>query len=561
MVMLDEGKPDTSFLSPTFSLWRYLASYGYHHGHISLAALQTATQHSRDAFLLLIAAGTLGILWMKRKERLHLDFAWCERLQNNKGIHPKWFVAFERLYTNDKYVLCAGGIIEAGQHTSPLLLSFYRQLNVPLCIHWGEISGHEAVTKGQYNETGTSIWKDKAWATYCDKAEALKDIFPSTKEFWKLFRGIREDPPSASTHSQFAPYQSHYHLPDSDSPKVKVNSGQHPGQSWQNFFVHRDKRNFTHQVAKEQCVGIGITAVASVFGHVSLVARRRVSGNASNAQKKYDGFSNTWDLCSEFGDFDPALDDDWEKDPPAENVGLSATNSELGDDEGSHDKEQGEDKEGVIEDDPPINNNIIISSGEALTAITGYIETEEEVLACFVPLTMAEVAYERYSFSDCEWERENIDPANLDTTQYLLGNGQWWNNPANTLFSEPDPGREILDKLCQFFHILLHTQTPMSFPSHNFSDPSSYIWDLLNWEICVIQVTINGEDWHLVHKKADLLSLKMVLHVKCPVSVLHIICCAWGPDLHVIASQLLRFGIRFHTLVYGKPPSQQLVWQ
>lgn len=590
LAMLEEGKPDTSLMDPTISLWSYPASYGYQHGYESIAALQQAAQCSRDAFLPLIAAGTLSLLWLRRKERLHLDYTWRERLQTKNGIHPEWFGAFERSYANDKDVLRTGGIIDATHRTTPLLLSFYRQLNVPVCVHWGELKDLGTVTKGQYNETGTTILKDGAWTVYRHIFESLADVFPTNEEFWKLFARVYDNPhpnpedslsvvPVASSshpRQQYAPYQSYFNVPDSDSPIVEKNSGQRPGQTWQEFFARRDGRNQERlaletpvqrrsrenrerEASKYHAPGRKGAVCwywdnRSGFRVRTCLTRGQVESEwerLSDAQKRYDGFSNTWDLCSEFGEFDPDSDDDWEEDAPQDtDVGVDPEQVEGG-------NEQEEDEDGEIADGPPIITDTETTSGEALKAIGGYPEAEDEVTADFVPIRMEEVAFERYGFSDCEWEREGVDLIDLDTTRNLLGNGRWRNNPNNAMFSEPDPPSETMDKLRQFFHILSLTHTsPLSLPSHDLSDPSSYISDALNWEILVIKVTVDNEVWHLVRKKSDLLAPKMVLLIKCPVSVLHIVRCAWGPDLHIVASQLIRHGIRFHILVRGDPPPQ-----
>ncbi|KAF9259235.1 hypothetical protein L218DRAFT_1059814 [Marasmius fiardii PR-910] len=105
LAMLETAQADDSVMTSQFSLWSLPASYHYKKHHNSLQDLQKAAASSWDAFLPLIAAGTLGYWWCIHRERTWNDIGWHARLQNRYNIHLQWFDDFASSEANSPDVL------------------------------------------------------------------------------------------------------------------------------------------------------------------------------------------------------------------------------------------------------------------------------------------------------------------------------------------------------------------------------------------------------------------------------------------------------------------------
>lgn len=608
--MLEVGPVDKVFMSSRFSLWPFPASYGFKKPHSSVQGLQKAAASSRDSFLPLIAAGTLGLLWCKHREQTQKKYGWRERLQNTRQIHPEWFSAFERSYANDPRVLRAGGVVEADHPNAPAILELCSQLYVPVCLHWGPIGKPSLETRSTYIERYNLIDKQDTWGLHRGSGYD----FPNVEQYWKLYRATTGAPLPADLVDTFLPdptpppqravYQSIFNDPDNDSPMVERGSGQLDGELWEDFFNRRNERNKQRianaspgdqqkwldrekaasrfDIPGRHGASVYYWDLRSGFRVRALLTRglqRRYWALYSRNQKKYDPVADAWDLCTEFGDPDPDSDDD-EDDPmdsgdempmpmmdlPAavvdkaggtdrEDREMEEVPAVIVDKAGDTDREaeEGEMEEGEVGESaaPAIN------SAAALSAVTSHgdedrtgqpPENEPERTV----MRMDDIAYERYGFDPANAAEDSTAQESVNNVRQLLGNGRWLNVPANADFAESEPPR-IMPKLRRFFYLLskMPTQSP-NLPGCDISEDSSYIWDIRNWVIQVTPITVDGGVQYVVRRRGqDISSQEMLLLLQDPVSVLQIVRCHWGPSLEVIADWLVSFGIPFHTLIPG----------
>ncbi|KAF9254867.1 hypothetical protein L218DRAFT_1009201 [Marasmius fiardii PR-910] len=536
LAMLETAQADDSVMTSQFSLWSLPASYHYKKRHNSLQDLQKAAASSRDAFLPLIAAGTLGYRWCMHRERTRNDIGWRARLQNRYNIHPQWFDDFASSEANSPDVLRAGGIIDTRARNAPVLMQLYVGLNIPICLYWGEIGNSALGHKG--TQKLPRLYLPMKRAGDDDQYHDVSRFFPEQEHYWGFYRAEIGEP--AAGH-------------DSRGNRLSPPLDHQPGRLLLRFKY-------------EQCTKAATWTPITIHPWLNNILDNEMEsrGKIFSSEVK-----NEWDICSEFGD--PSGDSDFGGDDFDDDCNhldqsyLLAEGApapvETGVDEmEGREMEDGEMEDGEMEDEGAMDVSALVgNSGEALRVITsrGIEKNANETLEERKNrIWMDEVGYERYGFNSEDVEEHgNQEP--IDNTRMLLGNGRWQGNRYNAEFFEPDPK----GKLRRFFYLLsrisISSTTIPNLPGCDITNEESYIHDANNWEIRVVPTKIESDDWYVVaNRNRPLANQKMVLLVKDPVSVLQIVRCRWGPELSDIASQFVVLGIPFQTLIPGPLPNK-----
>ncbi|KAL0573985.1 hypothetical protein V5O48_007977 [Marasmius crinis-equi] len=501
---------------------------------------------SRDAFLPLLAAGTLGLRWMEHRERMQPGFLWRQRIADKTSLHPEWLSSFERSYAASTAVLRVGGILDASQLQErprlQVLVSLFKSLNVSICLCWGECTSNSVSLIRQILSRDDPPSKSQP-----DKRIAFAYLSPTPEQMQYL-----REPPTLSSLPINQSCSPDVHVEDNPIP-LEANSGQLIGESWQSFFARRDSRRRSRvETAREHQARLSREQAAATKScpgkrgptvwYWRNEGRWRVRTQIDRSevedywrygkdQKRFDGWANCWDICTEFGDPDP--ESDWEEEP-AEEV--------------------------------PDNSSMVMEEGEVTeeqdpTTILGKLlgqdaVREEDYSVEDMSLLLADIAFERYGFDGNLLDLGSPEQrSDWELTCRVLGNGRWLRNPLNKGFCEAWPQQQVREEIQHYLYMLAQTEARQynTLPSLDLADLSSVFWSAEQWEFSVKIVNIDSDEWYLLSAKKDPGDLHILVHD--PVSVLQAFRCNWGPTIRVIAGQLYNHGIQFHTVLRGRRPT------
>ncbi|KAL0058527.1 hypothetical protein AAF712_014786 [Marasmius tenuissimus] len=600
--------PGELMLSEHFSMWTYPAHYGYKRLHSSSESLQVAAAASRDAFLPLIATGTLALSCLERRKTIDPAFLWRDKMIKNSHIHPEWLSCFERSYATGKSVRRVGGILDASTpgNRSRIrgLISLYRALNVSVLIHWGAANNFpstylRSILADEKSLDPRSV--DRSWAMQRNEALDFAALVPSSPELDTLGHNGHdvhsetyenmldaEYLEDAMGHDSFVgrpgtTLESLGPKKDKDLDSVMENSGQLDGETWEQFFARRAERRQSLQESPLQrqsrldretvalsrrCPGkkgpsIWYWVKRGTLRVRTLLTRKQHPDyweEYGSGQKKYDGWSNCWDICSEFGDFDEEEIDEDCFDSPVTSGGSVTGDVSLTVSEPDAEREGAE--EGEIEEESSTNNirdtaDDLQDSARGLRTLMPDNDYCISYLIEDLGMAVGTVAYERYGLTG--------DPVDLgpsgertdwETALKLLGNGKWRSATENRMFQEDPPTANVQAQLTRHLYLIVRCN-PNSFqtiPSLDLADPSNFIHSRAIWEFAVRKVVIDREEWYMLTERGDFRSAATHLLIRDPVSVVQVVRCNWGTTVVEVAESLVDYGVQFHILRRGRKP-------
>ncbi|KAK1220792.1 hypothetical protein PQX77_016414 [Marasmius sp. AFHP31] len=612
--LLDESDPGDLVFSKSFSLWSFPAHYGYNLAHTSAQRLQDAALASRDAFLPLIAAVTLALCCLERRKRIEPNFAWRERLLKVHQLHPEWLGSLERSYATGKEIVRVGGFLDASTPEKRArvrgLVALYSMVNVSVCIYWGPV---ESVPTASLR----SILDRQGYSGDINHQEAVKFalLVPSETCVDKLRRGVQQEraewplavgtslptvssqPPDSnlgewpsvvrSSLPTVSPLPADPSL-DEEDELVQKNSGQLPGETWKQFFERRDRRregrqetavqrqsrlSREKQAESKRCPG---RKGASIWYWVergehrvrTLITRKQHEDYwclYGKDQKRFDAWSNCWDICTEFGDRDEDQDDwldieDVAMAPPFDEDAQGGTPASgptveeplpppVPNAQEENDREDGELEQVAPEStrvDPLTESSLAL--GRLCAGMEDLLYNVEDL-----GLSMESVAYERYGFTGHPVDLGPISERHdWATARKLLGNGKWLDDSRHELFGEDSQSQGLRDELCRHLYLVQHTPADsyMRIPSLDFADEDNRLFEKKSWAFDVQKVNVDNQTRYMLSMKSsppdssDLLTLLLYDAA----AVVHIVRVDMGETVPEIAKQLLQYGIRFNIL-------------
>ncbi|KAL0064501.1 hypothetical protein AAF712_008559 [Marasmius tenuissimus] len=530
----------------------------------------------------------MALCFLEKRKQDDPNYVWKEAMLNKHGLHPEWLSSFERSYAASKKICRVGGILDASSHSDRMfarhVISLFGRLNVRFWLCWGDV-------------------KDMSWRGNIDWGETpteFEQLMPSDADIAALqeTREARSD--KSLGHSLAGLGETTGEDDDAEeSSEVEPNSGQLPGETWKEFFRRRDqRRQGLYESEKAQQIRLAREKAAegkscpgrrgpTVWYWVkrSGVRVRTLLTRAVHedywrlygpTEMRFDGFSNSWDLCTEFGGDEEdhmAVDDDWDESVYDEEMGmvdlpppggfdahlLEERGSQINDD-GINDgeREKGELEEGELEEGEL--GDVLGSSATGLGWLLNWeIGTDFKVENMKVKLI--DIARERYGFvrrldggveapGGKEWKK----------TRELLGNGRWLSDERNVGFGdETDP--KWYGMLHKHMTFLSNTEPSdyKTIPSLDLADNKNAIWNLAWWPFSVEKVALNtGETGYLIDGSSKGFGEddNLRLLVWDPVSVVHAARTNMGETVPQIAQQMLEYGIRFHILRKGRRPTE-----
>ncbi|KAL0062093.1 hypothetical protein AAF712_011020 [Marasmius tenuissimus] len=564
--LIEAADPGEVLLSEQFSMWTYPAHYGYKRPHNSSESLQRAAAASRDAFLPLLATGTLALTCLERRKRIDPGFVWREKMIKKSHSHPEWLSSFERAYSVGKKVRRVGGILDASRpETRPRirgLVSLYSALNVGIVIYWGSHVNFpntylRSILLDERSLDPISV--DRSWKIQQEEALGFAMLVPSNDELnilrqtrgyspacdgnvdgvppqeqlvYRDLSGRHEDTASGSSTLEAMTNRSLDDDDDDDDDLLEPNSGQLPGETWQQFFTRRDERrtgrkesplqrqtrvNREKEAVAKRCPGkkgpsIWYWRQRGPHRVRTLLTRRQHEDHWNfygRDQKRFDGWSNCWDICSEFGEFDSENDDDFDDTPaivpltdenptPDNAPALVAFSADVPKSNDNPPSKPAPPKDrDLVEDGELEEETLSIELNDSSGALGVLVSAKDYGITYRVEdlgMAVETVAYERYGFTG---EPVDLGPADerMDwvSTLRLLGNERWTDNVNNDIFKEEPPAEDMQVQLRRHIYLLSRSKADsfQTIPSLDLTNYHNFIHKNDAWEFSVRKVEVD----------------------------------------------------------------------
>ncbi|KAL0059706.1 hypothetical protein AAF712_013539 [Marasmius tenuissimus] len=629
--LIEVGNPGADIMSH-FRLWPFPASYGYKKHQGGRQEVQEIAARARDSFLPLIAACTFLISWCRRREAQDNNFDWLSEMttsalmrsqETKPGHHISWIYDLVHSFAGDINAERVGTILDASEDRTPAYYSLFRDLNMPICTYLGSLTkgtiqhipdqSPRHITSHQVNTHVQNFRKALPRArdlhTFHDFLQTRNQAETSTKAQGKWSERDVEPPLTGDS------------LRDAiKSIPVESASGQLRGEHWRDFMrrrkeqneqlaltesqkhrttrLNREKQSARHAERGKKGPRVWYWEAQEHGFRVRKQLTREVGKTCwskySDQQAIFDSWSNSWDICSEFGD-DTSDESDSECvgavtlqggvqssldqiggtiESDHGPVGLARESTTLGQVQytriheiGAQVASPGEGRFGggdvsdgvsaplllfirgeMGDEDPPIPSAnqvaLLISGGDIPSIQQEFSESLEDI------------AFARFGFTDDLFELTKEMVLWSDVKE-LLGNGRWPKNPANERFNETEPRDETRKRLQSFFHSLRSvgpSLTGMSIPtipSLDLSTPDSDIQ--ARWSHLIALRVLDNGDYFQIRDPGSAFSLL----VPDPVTILQMIRQDWGSTVTDVAIELCRHGIPFHTIIRGPLPASR----
>lgn len=376
-------------------------------------------------------------------------------------------------------------------------------------------------------------------------------------------------------------------------PPVQPGSGQRPGEHWSDFFTRRQESNarkLTTESAKQKASRLArqIHAEknmppgrkgANVFRWEDLEGFRvrRPAGFSNydtlwemypDAQRRYDGFYNEWDVCTEFGDDeDPDPEDEfyayWLNGAPPVEV-------ELPPDDEEPDHQEGEfasraDLERLYEEDPQGETEDLLQQGQA-------VKDQYEIIS----EPFEDNLYFRFGYSPDVVPPTSVSPSPYDVplpvALLTLGDGR--HREISSFIPLPSP--KIQNEITEFLGHLWTAQALHDIPSQLLDvlrpQARAELWFGHGNGLRLRMVTLDGTIFYLFRRWVDVdpESAPLELGLQSSVATLEVLRRQFiegkhvlGPDLDSVINFILDRGIAFNTFIHSTrvsppPPERPL---
>jgi hypothetical protein len=324
-----------------FAPFRLPSSFRYDHWHQHHHdALQAAT-NGRNAFIPLVAYFSHSISHINNasNDLQHPQPKWTEILKDD-GVHDVWVDSVRRSMIGDFSAdnPRIGTVVDVATCNYHNDLVFYIKAGLPIWFQWGK-----------QGDTPTSLCRYSPLEKYRPTPQQIAAAVPPSPQEGPWGMGTWSSRPSASkpwpSISPREPLPSSHNPPSlpvpspvDSFPQPEKYSRQRRGESWQQFFARQETEHakmeakespkarearLQREKAQENCPAPGKSG-ATVFLWSDMDGFRiRTSATRGeveqfwssypNSQKRFDGFRNEWDICTEFApndyDFDNGCDD------------------------------------------------------------------------------------------------------------------------------------------------------------------------------------------------------------------------------------------------------------
>ncbi|KAG6819574.1 hypothetical protein H0H93_010595 [Arthromyces matolae] len=569
--MLERIGPITS----SFQFWAFPTRFGYTKIYSSRDAVRIVASRSRDAFVLVIAALSLALGILRRREETGIE--WQNSVLKKSGVHPQWLTTLEDSVVGDLAVPRIGCIIDLTSCDHFDLLPVYDKFDMDICVYWGTTK-----TFSDLHIPSSAVTYLKAKTCFLDNqtvAHLTKATFTSTS-------------PTASSSMTIAPGTTSSALPASSSmittlgtassplsnvvaPQPERYSGQKHGETWANFFARRKTANDkweqgetaqhkSSRLQREQYAEQGHPpgkkgSRVYVWEDVDGFRIRRAAGRGRyssiwetypRSQRKYDSFHDEWDVCTEFGDGNDVSDfEDSEDDAPPhmfQEYTMKTSQSLPHGDEINydiptelfpHDEAQYLQRDGEY------------SSISDLRRVFEPAETEESV-QLDATRALDDLAYFRFGYVD---PSVPVPPHSSVQLQWkrvreYLGDGHW---PVRHY---PDPSRHLIEGLTSFFTHLKASRDIDDIPAE-FYDVRQETSDVCSAGASVIlrKETFDGIPYYLIPTTAN---APFQIGLQSAAFVLEVVRREMTSDLFRMCTWLLDAGVPFKTFIRGPRRTQ-----
>ncbi|KAL0064589.1 hypothetical protein AAF712_008534 [Marasmius tenuissimus] len=349
--LIDVGNPGADIMA-NFKVWPYPASYGYRTYKGGRQHVQDVAARARDSFLPLIATCTFLISWCRRREAEDQSFDWLSEMatsalirsqETKPGHHVSWIHDLIHSFAGDINAERIGTILDAADDRTPAFYSLFRDLNMPICIDLGSLTedniqhipdqSTRRITSHQVNAHlqifRKALQRARDLHTFRNELQSRTQTESSTRVHDKWSEKDVEPPKLTGDALRNA----------INSIPVEANSGQLRGEHWSDFLKRRNERNeklalTESQKHRETRRNRELSAKKKpepgkkgprvwhwdkqdhdfrIRRQLTREETRFDWGRYSNEQAIFDSWSNSWDLCSEFGpDPSDANEDDQE---------------------------------------------------------------------------------------------------------------------------------------------------------------------------------------------------------------------------------------------------------
>ncbi|KAG6807224.1 hypothetical protein H0H92_008358 [Tricholoma furcatifolium] len=438
-------------------------------------------------------------------------------------------------------ILRVGGIIPMENFQCLEILPLLCKANVDLYLYWGPISGTPLIH---------------------DAFVLSKGIVPNYRDIDNLRKIAKAGPVAKPTINVVLPTPKASPSVEAAAaaasiPEPERYSGQKHGEDWRTFFKRREEGNKAREMAEEPkqkqsrlqreqhashhlCPGRKGSRVF-YWEDMDGFRIRRAAGRKRydliwedyrNSQRRYDGFRDEWDLCTEFGD----------EDDPA--------NSVRDDDDSDYDADDLPTE--LFPDNNDWNNRLNdhhqYSSRADLHRV--YPSSEEDGQLSTMYQTLEDTAYFRFGFvSPLGTSRYPSDPPNWKRVREYLGDGHW--PPTQR---SPDPNIQTRESLQGFFGYFKSSRDVSGIPAeiHDVSQDSSDV-NTRPLQFYARKEKLHGVLYYLIRSKAFSIpeDASFEIGLKNPAVLLEIVRRELGRQHEDICNFLLDFGIPFKTFIPG----------
>jgi hypothetical protein len=357
----------TSFIPRVFQLHAMPERFRYRDFFRTRQDAVLATMEARSAFLPLMGAlSMMSLIFRYLDMHGDLTFDWRERLAAEAGVHPAWVSRLEDSVLFDLKEPRVGGIIRVKdwQGVDNSLFPLFQLVNMPIFLNWGQVDVRYGASGSYYLSQQNCIPPSWIMQYLLHRKEARQDFARLAAETLRrrspqAAETPRRQPPQVAETSGHQPAPARFPTPESASaalphpeppslfPPVERYSGQRHGETIVEFFKRRaelNDRTFQRETARERqsreakernaqgqaCPGRAGARVY-IWEEVNGHRIRRAAGRPNYdhfwemyrpTQRRYDGFRDEWDLCSEFDpsaqhpDSDEDSDRDSDEDEP-----------------------------------------------------------------------------------------------------------------------------------------------------------------------------------------------------------------------------------------------------
>ncbi|KAL0063775.1 hypothetical protein AAF712_009332 [Marasmius tenuissimus] len=625
--LIDVGNPGADIMAD-FKLWPFPASYGYRKYKGGRQNVQDIAARARDSFLPLISACTFLICWCRRREALDDNFDWLSEMttsalirsqETKPGHHLSWIHDLIHSFAGDSNAERIGTILDATEDKTPAFYSLFRDLNMPICIHLGSLT--EGTIQHIPDQSSRRITSHRV----NPHVQIFREALPRARDLHAFRKVLIARPqPETSTNPVVEWSEGDPQPPligDAlrnaiQSIPVESGSGQLRGEHWSDFMKRRKELNENLSLTESQKHRtIRLNRERQATRHAEpgkrgprvwywereehdFRVRKQLTrelakvcwSKYSDQQAIFDSWSNSWDICSEFGSDVSDDDDDDNNEPVGSIVAEREIQSCLGQTgrtlDGDHRPvelvedfttsgqmqynqitgtavqgngfDEGETSDGVVSaatllcPEGEVGHEVIPPSADQVALLISRDDIPSVQLE--FPETLEDIAFARFGFTNdlFELKREVVPWGDV---KELLGNGRWPKNPANVRFDEPEPRDETRERMQSFFHYLRSANpspdnnSVLDIPSLDLSTADSDIqarWD----HLIAVRKLVNGEYFQI--REPD---TTFSLLISDPAAILQMIRQDWGSTVTDIAIELYRRGMPFCTAICGPLPA------